>query len=181
MVGGGGIFDNTPPVLELFTPESSFEFPVGLASNLYLFSATYHFINYCEFASYHFIYVLSLYVTFALVIGPNCGGSDNVVGGAGGQDSPHSLLQALRLKNVDRIIIGHLNINSIRNKIGLLGDMVRESVDILVVSETKIDGSFPPAQFCLGGYADPHRLDRTAGGGDYSSTFAMISLQGPCQ
>jgi len=72
-------------------------------------------------------------------------------------DSPHELLQALRLKNVDRIIIGHLNINSIRNKIGLLGDMVQDRIDILLVSETKIDDSFPIVQFRLNGYTEPYR------------------------
>ena len=33
------------------------------------------------------------------------------------QESPKNVLASLRQKNVDRIIIGHLNINSIRNKI----------------------------------------------------------------
>ena len=32
-------------------------------------------------------------------------------------DSPHELLQSIRLNNVDRILMGHLNINSIRNKL----------------------------------------------------------------
>ena len=34
-------------------------------------------------------------------------------------DLPQNILQSLRLKNCDRIIIGHLNINSIPNKFGL--------------------------------------------------------------
>ncbi len=33
------------------------------------------------------------------------------------------------------------------------------------MSETKIDGSFPPAQFHINGFANPTRLDRTAHGG----------------
>ena len=70
--------------------------------------------------------------------------------------SPHAFLQSLRLKNLERITIAHLNINSIRNKIGLLEDMVRCRIDILLVSETKIDGSFPLAQFRVGGYSDPY-------------------------
>ena len=70
--------------------------------------------------------------------------------------SPHAFLQSLRLKNLERITIAHLNINSIRNKIGLLEDMVRGRIDILLVSETKIDGSFPLAQFRVGGYSDPY-------------------------
>ena len=34
-----------------------------------------------------------------------------------------------------------------------------------MVSETKIDSSFPSAQFHLEGYTTPHRLDRNANGG----------------
>ena len=55
-----------------------------------------------------------------------------IVGGSGGQDSPHYRLQSLRLGNVDRVVIGHLNINSIRNKFGLLSDMVCGRIDILL-------------------------------------------------
>ena len=78
---------------------------------------------------------------------------------------PHAILQKLRLRNVDKIIIGHININSIRNKIHLLSDMIRGRVDILLISETKLDNTFPASQFSLYGYSEPHRLDRTANGG----------------
>ena len=81
------------------------------------------------------------------------------------EKSPHQFLQSLRMKNADRIIFGHLNINSIRNKIEFLGDIVQNRIDILLISETKIDASFPKAQFYLNGYADPYRLDRNANGG----------------
>ena len=73
---------------------------------------------------------------------------------------PHIILQNLRLKNVDKIIIAHININSIRNKIHLLADMIRGRVDILLISETKLDSTFPRPQFFLQGYSEPHRLDR---------------------
>ena len=79
--------------------------------------------------------------------------------------SPEILLQNLRLKNNERIIIGHLNINSIPNKIGLLEDLVHNRVDILLVSETKINGSFPTDQIRIMGFEIPFRLDRTARGG----------------
>ena len=81
------------------------------------------------------------------------------------QESPQELLQSLRLKNADRIIVGHLNINSIRKKIDLLGDIIQDKVDILLVSETKINDSFPTAQFKLNGFDTPYRLDRTKSGG----------------
>ena len=56
---------------------------------------------------------------------------------------PDVLLQNLRLKNNERILIAHLNINSIPNKIGLLEDLVHNRLDILLVSETKINNSSP--------------------------------------
>ena len=81
------------------------------------------------------------------------------------QDSPLNILKSLRVKHLDRIIIGHLNINSIRNKIALLEVLVKDNIDILLISETKIDDSFPPIQFCMNGFSNPFRLDRNAHGG----------------
>ena len=70
-------------------------------------------------------------------------------------ESPKNILKSLRQKNIDRIIIGSLNINSIPNKIELMGDLIRGQVDIFLVTETKLDKSFPPGQFKLEGFADP--------------------------
>ena len=81
------------------------------------------------------------------------------------QESPRELLQSIRLKNVDRIIIGHLNINSIRHKISILNDIIQDKIDIFLLCETKIDKSFPTAQFNLTGFETPYRLDRTVEGG----------------
>ena len=93
--------------------------------------------------------------------------SSNSVSGdvSSDEDSPQKTLHALRLKNVDKIILGHININSIRNKIHLLADMTTNRVEILLISETKLDNTFPGPQFFLHGYSQPHRLDRTAKGG----------------
>ena len=46
-----------------------------------------------------------------------------------------------------RIILGHLNINSIRTKFDLLVDQIKGNVDIMGISETKLDESFPSGQF----------------------------------
>ena len=161
------------------------------------------FINYFEFIAYYFIYILSMRIVLALVIGPDCDDrgdmsflSQNSTSVCSNHDStppvlevgtpnssinvsiqsltegnidheaavfsptldnyhetstegsgtdinsstlPNEDLQSLRIKNADRIIIGSLNINSVRNKIGLLEDLVSERIDILLVSETKID------------------------------------------
>ena len=57
------------------------------------------------------------------------------------------------------IIFSHLNINSIKNKFENLKEVVSNHVDILVISETKIDKSFPTAQFIIDGFHRPLRLD----------------------
>ena len=52
-------------------------------------------------------------------------------------------LNSIRLKNGNRIIIGHLNINSIRNKFETIVNIIEKNIDIFMISETKIDNSFP--------------------------------------
>ena len=52
----------------------------------------------------------------------------------------------VRKRNLKRIILGHLNINSIRKKFDLLVDQIKGNVDIMVISETKLDESFPNGQ-----------------------------------
>ena len=79
--------------------------------------------------------------------------------------SPKEELNNLRLKNPNRLIFGHLNINSVRNKFDLLGDIIKNNVDILMISETKLDSSFPNGQFQIHGYSEPYRFDRNANGG----------------
>ena len=81
------------------------------------------------------------------------------------ESSPFITLKNLRLKNLEKIIIGHLNINSIRHKINLLQPMTEDNIDILVISETKIDKSFPENQFSIDVYNLPYRLDRYQDGG----------------
>ena len=65
-----------------------------------------------------------------------------------------------RNKNAYRVIIGHININSIRNK--SLVKYVGNNLDILMVSERKRDDTFPESQFLMEGFSTPYRLDWTA-------------------
>ena len=74
-------------------------------------------------------------------------------------------LENLRGKNKNRPIIAQLNINSLRNKFGFLSSHITKYVDILLLSETKLDDSFPTAQFLLNGFCKPYRLDRSSNGG----------------
>ena len=60
--------------------------------------------------------------------------------------------------------MAHLNINSIRNKIEDLNFLVAKNVDILVISETKLDESFPTRQFLIDDVKKPFRYDRNSNG-----------------
>ena len=64
-----------------------------------------------------------------------------------------------------RLIISHLNANSSWNKFEFLVLLVKDNIDILMMSETKLDSSFPHAQFSMEGYSKPYRLDRDWNGG----------------
>ena len=66
---------------------------------------------------------------------------------------------------MNRPIIAQLNINSIRNKFKFLEKDICANLDILLISETKLDDSFPSAQFLLDGFSKPYRLDRRSNGG----------------
>ena len=43
--------------------------------------------------------------------------------------------------------------------------MIESKVDILVVSETKLDSTFPTNQFYIHGFTKPYRLDMNRNGG----------------
>ena len=66
---------------------------------------------------------------------------------------------------MNRLIIGNLNINSISNKFDQLKLFAQGKVDILIVTETKLDSTFPTSQFVTDGYSEPYRFDRNRNGG----------------
>ena len=43
----------------------------------------------------------------------------------------------------------------------MLSDLVTGKVDTLLISETKIDASFPSLQFLIPGFTEPYRRDRS--------------------
>ena len=45
------------------------------------------------------------------------------------------------------------------NKFDCLSEQVKGNIDILLISETKIDDSFPVGQFIIDGFSSPYRLD----------------------
>ena len=76
-----------------------------------------------------------------------------------------SVLDRVRLNNANRSTIGHLKINSLRNKFEMLRESVQDKLDTLLVSETKVDPSFPSSQFPIEGFSSPFRFDRNSSGG----------------
>ena len=80
------------------------------------------------------------------------------------EDVSVNSLKAVRLKNLNRIIIAYLNINSLRKKSDLLTEQVKTNVDVLVISETTVDSSFPVV-ISVAGFCTPFRKDRDQFGG----------------
>ena len=58
-----------------------------------------------------------------------------------------------------KVCLSHINIDSIRNKLDSIFEFTYDLVDFLAVSETKLDSSFPTAQFNLPGFRTPYRKD----------------------
>ena len=81
------------------------------------------------------------------------------------EEDAKSSLCNLKLRNLNSLIFGQININSIKNKLELLFSLVSNNIDVLLISETKVDNTFPVSQFCVPGYSVPFRLDRTGKGG----------------
>ena len=74
-------------------------------------------------------------------------------------------LRLVRNRCRNNVIISHLNINSLRNKFHDLSDLFSDRlVDILFISETKLDSTFTQAQFDAPGY-NSFRKDRNCHGG----------------
>ena len=78
---------------------------------------------------------------------------------------PKIKLRNLKETHRDRPIIAQLNINFLHPKFDPLIDLVKENVDVLMVSETKLDDTFTTAQFHIEGFQEPIRLDRNKNGG----------------
>ena len=91
------------------------------------------------------------------------------------------LLKNIRLSNVNRLIIGQLNINSLRHKFDALKYIIGGNMDILVITETKLDTTFPKNQFLIQGYSPPLRLDRKNNGGNGGGVIIYVREDIPCK
>ena len=75
------------------------------------------------------------------------------------------MLKNIRSDNMNKLIFAHLNINSITNNFEFLAEQIKGKIDILMISVTKIDESFPQGNFLIDGFSSPYRLDRDSKGG----------------
>ena len=68
-----------------------------------------------------------------------------------------------RKENYKNLIIGHLNINSIRNKFQMIAEIIID-FDIFLITESKLDSTYPNAQFKITAFKI-FRYDRNRFGG----------------
>ena len=81
------------------------------------------------------------------------------------EEEPLKLLKEIRIKNINKLMIGTLNINGLASKFDQLKEILEKQLDVLMIQETKLDSSFPAGQFTIQGYSQPYRLDRNRFGG----------------
>ena len=62
------------------------------------------------------------------------------------------VLNEIRKKYVNNVVIGNLNINSLANKFDTLTLIIKDRLGILVLVETKLDDSFTDKQCTIEGY-----------------------------
>ena len=79
-------------------------------------------------------------------------------------DTP-SILSKLKLKNVNKLVTGHLNVNSLPGKFDQLKVVIKSNIDILIVTETKTDSSSSTSQFVIEGFSMSFRFDKNSRGG----------------
>ena len=63
----------------------------------------------------------------------------------------HQLL-CIGYQNAKYVTIGTLNVNSLRNKIGAVQELITNNIDICLFSETNTDETFPNQQFNISNY-----------------------------
>ena len=73
-------------------------------------------------------------------------------------------MKDIRINNINRLTIGQLNINSLRNKFKQLSTIINGNIDIFMISQAKLDETFSAVQFSWQGFCDPYRFDRDRNG-----------------
>ena len=71
----------------------------------------------------------------------------------------------MKIQSPDILILDHLNFNSVRNKFQALRCIIENNVDLLLISETKLDDFFAIAQLLMKGFSVTYRYDRNGKNG----------------
>ena len=71
-----------------------------------------------------------------------------------------NLLSNLSVKNLNTLIIGNLDINLISSKLDELNLFAQRRVDTIIVTETKLDWTFPISQFMMDCYTEQYCFNR---------------------
>ena len=106
-----------------------------------------------------FILIVTSYIVNEIADNTFLTMSSNVGSNINPEDAT-SILSKIRINNVNKVIIGTLNINSSPPKFEQLKLIISNYIDVFVIQETKLDPSFRDDQFVISGYTKPYRLDR---------------------
>ena len=84
-------------------------------------------------------------------------------------------LKKIKIQSPDKLVLIHLNNNLVRSKFEALINIIDNNIDLytqyhhninlLLISETKMDDSFPIVQFQMKGCSVPYRYGRNGKGG----------------
>ena len=87
-------------------------------------------------------------------------------------------LCSIRKHNLNKLVVALLNTNSFKLKFDSLVQKITGNVNTLMISETKLDNSFPKGRFLIEGYSKPYRIDHTCHrGGIMLYVIAEIPLK----
>ena len=70
------------------------------------------------------------------------------------------------MQNPKNTVIGHLNVNSLRQKLEAVAEPVQNKVDVCFFSEKKVDEAVSTQQFMINGFKLFRRRDRNCHGGN---------------
>ena len=74
------------------------------------------------------------------------------------------VLKDICKSNDYKLVFVQLNINSLRNKFDMLSELMKCFFHVFMMSETKLDDSFPENQFFIDGYHTTFRYNRNDNG-----------------
>ena len=87
------------------------------------------------------------------------------------------VLQNIRIENPNQLTNGYFNINSITNKFEIPSSIISSSMDIIMVSEIKLEESFSNIQFLMLDFANPNRFNGMCNGVGFKNSFSKKQVK----